>query len=139
MVITGLPVLPPSSGRTRTRCPCIPGEDTPLIGPAAAYPIHLKYQFTTNIKLQNESLEIVLTWWLFHVLIYNLFSIEENIASRELYPIHALDDQEFFPGDFVVRTSINSDLGQVTSFKIYRIGSIKAQVLIITPPPQKSC
>jgi len=29
-------------------------------------------------------------------------SIEENISSRELYPIHALDDQEFFPGDFVV-------------------------------------
>ena len=41
-------------------------------------------------------------------------SIEENIASRELYPIHALDDQEFFPGDFVVRASINSDLGQVS-------------------------
>ena len=38
-------------------------------------------------------------------------SIEEKIASRELYPIHALDDQEFFPGDFVVRTSINSELG----------------------------
>ena len=42
-----------------SRCPCIPWVDTPLIGPAAAYPIHLKYQFTTNIKLQNESLEIV--------------------------------------------------------------------------------
>merc|ERR1719273_697182 len=41
-------------------------------------------------------------------------SIEENISSRELYPIHALDDQEFFPGDFVVRASINSDLGQYT-------------------------
>ena len=41
-------------------------------------------------------------------------SIEENISSRELYPIHALDDQEFFPGDFVVRASISSDLGQYT-------------------------
>ena len=77
----------------------------------------LAEKFDQKIR-QNESLENVLTWWLFHVLIYNLFSIEENIASRELYPIHALDDQEFFPGDFVVRTSINSDLGQVTSFKI---------------------
>ena len=43
-------------------------------------------------------------------------SIEEKIASRELYPIHALDDQEFFPGDFVVRTSINSELGGKVMF-----------------------
>ena len=46
-------------------------------------------------------------------------SIEEKIASRELYPIHALDDQEFFPGDFVVRTSINSELGgKVNVFRL---------------------
>ena len=37
-------------------------------------------------------------------------SIEENISSRELYPIHALDDQEFFPGDFVVRGTLNTNL-----------------------------
>ena len=29
-------------------------------------------------------------------------SVESNIASTVLYPIHHLDDQEFFPGDFVV-------------------------------------
>lgn len=28
-------------------------------------------------------------------------SVEANVASTELYPIHHLDDQEFFPGDFV--------------------------------------
>ncbi|KAF6201935.1 hypothetical protein GE061_004331 [Apolygus lucorum] len=29
-------------------------------------------------------------------------SVEEGIPSTELYPIHHLDDQEFFPGDFVI-------------------------------------
>lgn len=28
---------------------------------------------------------------------------EEGISSIELYPIHHLDDHEFFPGDFVIR------------------------------------
>ena len=43
-------------------------------------------------------------------------SIEENISSRELFPIHALDDQEFFPGDFTVRINNNAtnDIGQYT-------------------------
>jgi len=27
--------------------------------------------------------------------------------SRDLYPIHHLDDHEFFPGDFVVRSDIS--------------------------------
>ncbi|CAG7714167.1 unnamed protein product [Allacma fusca] len=30
-------------------------------------------------------------------------TIEENMQSVNLYPIHHLDDHEFFPGDFVVR------------------------------------
>lgn len=29
-------------------------------------------------------------------------SIENEISSVNLYPIHHLDDQEFFPGDFVI-------------------------------------
>lgn len=29
-------------------------------------------------------------------------TVEHNIPSVELYPIHHLDDQEFFPGDFVM-------------------------------------
>ncbi|GAB6031161.1 hypothetical protein CHUAL_007964 [Chamberlinius hualienensis] len=29
-------------------------------------------------------------------------SVENNVSSTSLYPIHHLDDQEFFPGDFVV-------------------------------------
>ncbi|KAK9500379.1 hypothetical protein O3M35_001657 [Rhynocoris fuscipes] len=29
-------------------------------------------------------------------------SVEKGIPSTELYPIHHLDDQEFFPGDFVI-------------------------------------
>lgn len=42
-------------------------------------------------------------------------SIEENISSRELFPIHALDDQEFFPGDFTVRiTNATNEGGQYT-------------------------
>ena len=30
-------------------------------------------------------------------------SVEKGIASKELFPIHHLDDQEFFCGDYVVR------------------------------------
>lgn len=29
-------------------------------------------------------------------------SVEYNIPSTQLFPIHHLDDQEFFPGDFVM-------------------------------------
>lgn len=29
-------------------------------------------------------------------------SVEKNIPSTQLYPIHHLDDKEFFPGDFIV-------------------------------------
>lgn len=29
-------------------------------------------------------------------------TIEENISSRQLFPIHHLDEHEFFPGDFVL-------------------------------------
>jgi len=53
-------------------------------------------------------------------------SIEEKIASRELYPIHALDDQEFFPGDFVVRTSINSELGGKYTYDPHSYGVIQS-------------
>ena len=28
-------------------------------------------------------------------------TVEQGVPSRELYPIHHLDDHEFFPGDFV--------------------------------------
>ena len=27
--------------------------------------------------------------------------MEKDVPSKELYPIHHLDDHEFFPGDFV--------------------------------------
>ena len=39
---------------------------------------------------------------------YNMFQdgvIERNIPSVELYPIHHLDELEFFPGDFVIRNT----------------------------------
>lgn len=29
-------------------------------------------------------------------------TIESEISSRQLYPIHHLDEHEFFPGDFVL-------------------------------------
>jgi ubiquitin-conjugating enzyme E2 O len=29
-------------------------------------------------------------------------TVEKDIPSRELFPIHALDEQEYFPGDCVV-------------------------------------
>ncbi|CAB0012759.1 unnamed protein product [Nesidiocoris tenuis] len=32
-------------------------------------------------------------------------SVQEGIPSTELYPIHHLDDQEFFPGDFVIENN----------------------------------
>ncbi|XP_064478867.1 (E3-independent) E2 ubiquitin-conjugating enzyme UBE2O-like isoform X1 [Ornithodoros turicata] len=34
-------------------------------------------------------------------------TVEENIPSSELYPIHHLDGHEFFPGDFVVENQDN--------------------------------
>lgn len=36
-------------------------------------------------------------------------SVETNISSLELFPIHHLDEHEFFPGDFVVEAKDNSD------------------------------
>ena len=41
-------------------------------------------------------------------------SIEENMLSIDLYPIHHLDDSEFFPGDFVVRA-------ESTDFRVYGV------------------
>nr|CAD7596442.1 unnamed protein product [Timema genevievae] len=35
-------------------------------------------------------------------------SVEEGIRSTQLYPIHHLDDQEFFPGDFVIENKEES-------------------------------
>lgn len=35
-------------------------------------------------------------------------SVEYGIASTQLYPIHHLDDQEFFPGDFVIENKEES-------------------------------
>lgn len=32
-------------------------------------------------------------------------TIENEIQSTTLYPIHHLDDQEFFPGDFVIKSN----------------------------------
>ncbi|XP_068204113.1 (E3-independent) E2 ubiquitin-conjugating enzyme UBE2O isoform X3 [Palaemon carinicauda] len=37
-------------------------------------------------------------------------SLEKSILSTVLYPIHHLDDQEFFPGDFVVEQRDNSTI-----------------------------
>ncbi|CAB4054690.1 UBE2O [Lepeophtheirus salmonis] len=42
-------------------------------------------------------------------------SLEEGIDSSELYPIHHLDDKEFFTGEFVVRAS---DLGGLQSYGV---------------------
>uniref|UniRef100_A0A1B6CR24 UBC core domain-containing protein n=2 Tax=Clastoptera arizonana TaxID=38151 RepID=A0A1B6CR24_9HEMI len=36
------------------------------------------------------------------VVIWQDGSVETDIPSTQLYPIHHLDDQEFFPGDFVI-------------------------------------
>jgi len=35
-------------------------------------------------------------------------SVECGIPSTQLYPIHHLDDQEFFPGDFVIENKDES-------------------------------
>ncbi|KAG4067201.1 hypothetical protein HA402_000192 [Bradysia odoriphaga] len=37
-------------------------------------------------------------------------TIESGISSRHLYPIHHLDEHEFFPGDFVLSGSESNDL-----------------------------
>lgn len=36
-------------------------------------------------------------------------TLEKSILSTVLYPIHHLDDQEFFPGDFVVEQKDSID------------------------------
>ena len=37
-------------------------------------------------------------------------TVEDGIPSRDLFPIHALDEQEFFPGDYVIRNSESVDV-----------------------------
>ncbi|XP_071444818.1 (E3-independent) E2 ubiquitin-conjugating enzyme UBE2O isoform X1 [Hetaerina americana] len=37
-------------------------------------------------------------------------SVEHGIPSTQLYPIHHLDDQEFFPGDFVIESKEDSSM-----------------------------
>lgn len=37
-------------------------------------------------------------------------SIETGIPSVQLYPIHHLDDHEFFPGDFVLAGNEGNDI-----------------------------
>ncbi|XP_063446086.1 (E3-independent) E2 ubiquitin-conjugating enzyme UBE2O-like [Mytilus trossulus] len=36
-------------------------------------------------------------------------SVEKDVSSTELYPVHHLDEHEFFPGDFVVEAKEESD------------------------------
>lgn len=43
-------------------------------------------------------------------------TIEEDISSRQLFPIHHLDEHEFFPGDFVL--SVGDESG---SFRDYGV------------------
>ena len=57
-------------------------------------------------------------------------NVEENIPSPELFPIHHLDEFEYFPGDFVVDAKGNlfsSDRDQVKNImrvvRSRRIGS----------------
>jgi hypothetical protein len=57
-----------------------------------------KHQLFLQVKILNgfESYD-------FKSLIFNFKdgTVEENVPSPELYPIHHLDELEFFPGDFV--------------------------------------
>ncbi|XP_058466621.1 (E3-independent) E2 ubiquitin-conjugating enzyme [Malaya genurostris] len=46
-------------------------------------------------------------------------TIETNIPSTELCPIHHLDDHEFFPGDFVLAG--NTDMSHNPSFRDYGV------------------
>ena len=52
--------------------------------------------------------------------------VEDHILSRDLFPIHALDEQEFFPGDFVVRSaeSVGAD------FDPHLYGVIQGPIII---------
>ena len=46
-------------------------------------------------------------------------SVQESVVSTDLHPVIHLDELEFFPGDFVVDTRMNSqhqhDLGVIQS------------------------
>ena len=49
--------------------------------------------------------------WTFSAVLFIFWqdgSVECGIASTHLYPIHHLDDQEFFPGDFVIENKDES-------------------------------
>ena len=48
-------------------------------------------------------------------------TVEQNIPSTDLYPIHHLDDQEFFPGDFVMENKEDGCLRVFKSSHLYRV------------------
>jgi len=54
-------------------------------------------------------------------------NVELNVPSIELFPIHHLDDLEFFPCDFVASTSgkavLNKDSGNAVAC-LFNIGTV---------------
>ncbi|KAF2354207.1 Ubiquitin-conjugating enzyme E2 [Trinorchestia longiramus] len=56
-----------------------------------------------NIRLNSSVPHFVSDSTVFCLLSHQDGSVEFGIPSSQLYPIHHLDDQEFFPGDFVVK------------------------------------
>jgi ubiquitin-conjugating enzyme E2 O len=65
-------------------------------------------QYAVRVKLL---LNRMLEKWKFTAVLFIFWqdgSVEYGIASTQLYPIHHLDDQEFFPGDFVIENKDES-------------------------------
>ena len=48
--------------------------------------------------------------------------MEKDISSNSLFPVHHLDDREFFCGDFVVKkNAVESNAGKSASLKAYGV------------------
>lgn len=57
-------------------------------------------------------------------------TIEEGISSCELYPIHHLDEHEFFPGDFVLSNVASDDVSYRDYGVIQRVGHVDRTAVV---------
>lgn len=71
-------------------------------------------------KVDDEVVAETLVIYSLATVVWQDGTIEYNIPSTELYPIHHLDDHEFFPGDYVLAGS-NNDKKNNLSYREYGV------------------
>lgn len=57
-------------------------------------------------------------------------TIEEGISSCQLYPIHHLDEHEFFPGDFVLAGVVSDDVSYRDYGVIQRVNHVDRTAIV---------